>query len=77
MYEYNSRWSDELKEAERRRYRAECKVRCLTANLDRTEPGNFDALMSQIEAAQKELQDAAARKFQCFAAWIDTINAKG
>lgn len=71
MYEYNSKWPDELKEAERRRYRAECKVRCLTAALDRVDPGGFDALMVQIEAAQQELQAAAEHKFVCFGRWFD------
>lgn len=55
-------WPDELKEAERRRYRAECKLRCLTAALDRTPPEAFDALMAQIEQAQQELQQAGEQK---------------
>ena len=55
-------WPDELKEAERRRYRGECKLRCLTAALDRTPPEAFDALMAQIEQAQRELQQAGEQK---------------
>lgn len=77
MYDYNSAWSDELKEAERSRYRAECKVRCLTAALDRTPPEGFEALMAQIEAAQKELENAAAHKLRCLWAWFNSVNAKG
>ena len=77
MYDYNSAWSDELKEAERRRYRAECKVRCLTAALDRTPPEGFEALMAQIEAAQKEFESAIAYKFKRFCEWSDSVNAKG
>lgn len=71
MYEYNSKWSDELKAAEQRRYRAECKVRCLTAALDRVDPGSFESLMDQIEAAQRELQAAAELKYACFSRWTD------
>lgn len=76
MYEYNDRWPAELKAAEQRRYRAECKVRCLTANLDRVDPAGFDALMLQIELAQEELQSAAADKFQCLGSWLDIENRK-
>lgn len=71
MYEYNSNWSDELKTAEQLRYRAECKVRCLTSALDRVDPTGFDALMNQIEAAQMELQTAGELKFACLSRWID------
>ena len=77
MYDYNSAWSDELKAAERRRYRAECKVRCLTAALDRTAPEGFETLMTQIEAAQAELENAAAQKFRCLWEWSSSVNAKG
>jgi len=56
--EYCQAWSQEVKDAERRRFRAECKLRCLEANLDRITPVEFDGLMDQIEAAQEELRTA-------------------
>ena len=56
-------WPEELKEAECRRYRAECKLRCLTAALDRVDLTEFDNLMSQIEAAREELYAASMAKF--------------
>lgn len=67
MYEYNSSWPPELQEVERRRYRAECKVRCLEASLDRISMAEFDSVMNQIEAAQSELYSAAleALRLKC------------
>ena len=55
-------WPEELKEAERRRYRAECKLRCLTSALDRVDPVEFDSVMAQIEAAREELYAASSAK---------------
>lgn len=55
-------WPEELKEAERRRYRAECKLRCLTAALDRVDPAEFDGVMARIEAARDELHSASRVK---------------
>lgn len=57
-------WPDELKEAERRRYRAECRLKCLTAALDHIDPTEFDVLMTQIEAAREELLAAARAKLK-------------
>ena len=71
MYEYNRNWPPELNQAELLRYRAECKVRCLTAALDRTPPEAFDALMRQIEQAQQELHLASNHRFNCLCQWID------
>jgi len=70
MYNYDSTWSEELKAAERWRYRAECKVRCLTSALDRVDPTGFDVLMDQIEAAQTELQAAGEHKLDCLWRWF-------
>lgn len=58
MYEFNPAWPPELQEAERRRYRAVCKVRCLTASLDHIGPEEFEPVMDQIEAAQAEVYAA-------------------
>ena len=49
---------EKITAAERRRYRAECKVRCLEANLERVDPREFDQLMDQLEAAQEEARAA-------------------
>ena len=43
--EYCAAWPQELKEAERRRYRAACRVKMLEAQLDRIGPEEFDQLM--------------------------------
>lgn len=56
-------WPEELKEAEHRRYRAECKLRCLTASLDRVDPAEFDSIMVQIEVTREELYAAGSAKF--------------
>lgn len=55
-------WPEELKETERRRYRAECRLRCLTAALDRVDPTEFDSIMAQIEATREELYAAGYAK---------------
>lgn len=51
-------YAEKIAALERRRYRAECRVRCLEANLDRIDPQEFDVLMDSIEAAQAEMRDA-------------------
>ena len=58
MLEFNPGWPKELQEAERRRYRAACRVRMLESQLDRIGPNEFDQLMDQIEAAQTEVYEA-------------------
>lgn len=50
--------AEKIAALERRRYRAECKVRCLEANLARIDPREFDLLMDQLEAAQDEVKAA-------------------
>lgn len=50
--------AEKIAALERRRYRAECKVRCLEANLDRIDPREFDLLMEQLEAAQEDAKAA-------------------
>lgn len=60
MYSYNASWPKELQDAERRRYRAACRVRCLESSLDRIDPGEFDQIMDQLEAAIVEVQTAGA-----------------
>lgn len=45
-----------LEEAERQRYRAVCKVRCLESGLDRIEYEQFDEVMAMLEEAKAELQ---------------------
>lgn len=52
-------WPQEVKDAERRLYRANCKLRCLENALDRTDPADFDTLWEQIDAAREELRAAA------------------
>lgn len=64
MSEYNPNWPDDLKEAERARVRAECRLRNLTAQLDTVPPAEFDPLMIQIETARDELYNAAKRFFE-------------
>lgn len=52
----------ELREAERLLYRAQCRVRCLEANLDRIDPEDFEPLMESLETAWRELLDAGYRE---------------
>lgn len=56
--EYCEAWLRELKEAERRRYRAACRVTMLEAKLARIEPIEFDWLMGELEAAHDEARAA-------------------
>lgn len=60
MFTYCSAWPQELQKAERRRYRAACRVRCLESSLDRINPTEFDQVMDQLEAALVEAQAAGA-----------------
>lgn len=53
-------WPEEMKELSRRNYRAACHVRCLEAALDRIAPTDFEALMTELEAARQELFNTAS-----------------
>lgn len=55
-------YAAELREAERLLYRAQCRVRCLEANLDRIDLEEFDSLMESLEAARQEAMDAGFRE---------------
>lgn len=59
MFGYCSAWSEERKTVERRHYRLLCRLRCLEAALDRTDPQDFDALMDEIERTHELVQAAA------------------
>ena len=60
---------EKILNAERRQYRAACKVRCLEANLTRITPQEFDQLMTQLEAAKEEVRAA-------FLEWCTLQNAE-
>ena len=78
MYDFNlAARGAAYQEAERRRYRAECKARCLEANLERIGPGEFDALMGQIEAAQEELYQAALEVMELRWKYAQGVPAQG
>ena len=53
--ELNPFWSAERKDAEFQIYRAQCKLRCLEAKLNRVDLEQFDELMVLLEAAWNEL----------------------
>lgn len=55
IYELNPFWSAERKAAEFQVYRAQCKMRCIEAKLNRINLEQFDELMVLLEAAQNEL----------------------
>ena len=55
IYELNPFWSAERKAAEFQIYRAQCKLRCLEAKLNRADLEQFDELMVLLEAAWNEL----------------------
>lgn len=61
----------ELREAERLLYRAQCRVRCLEANLDRIDPEDFELLMDSLEAARREVMDAGLRQARARIALCD------
>ena len=56
---YCATWPDALKEAERKRYRLSCKIKCLESALTRIDPYEFDGVMDEIERTQKELRAVA------------------
>ena len=78
-FEFCFGWPQDLKDAEWRRYRAECRVRNLEGALDCTPPEEFDGLMSQIEAARKELIVAGQEVLQARIQWAqgDYFRQKG
>lgn len=65
--EWCDAWPQERKDAELRLYRAQCKLRCLKANLDRIDLDQFEVLMEQIEATQMEIQAAATARIRAAA----------
>lgn len=64
MFTYCPAWPQELQEAERRRYRAACRVRCLESSLDHINPSEFNRVMDQLEAAIVEVQIAGEEVFR-------------
>ena len=58
MFTYCPSWPQELQDAERRRYRAACRVRCPESSLDHIDPADFDQVMDQLETAIMEAQVA-------------------
>lgn len=64
MNEYNPYWPDNLKEAERARFRADCRLRNLLAQLDTVAPTEFDALMDLIEKEREELYMTGHKFFE-------------
>lgn len=65
MNEYNPHWPDDLREAERTRYRAECRLRNLTARmLEAVSLSEFDAIMDQIEVARDGLYHAGQKFYE-------------
>ena len=65
---------EKILNAERRQYRAACKVRCLEANLTRITPQEFDQLMTQLEAAKAEAQAQAQQNAQNAASQVEQMN---
>ncbi len=61
----------ELREAEQLLYRAQCRVRCLEANLDRIDPEDFEPLMDSLEAARRDVMDAGLREARARIALCD------
>lgn len=70
-FSYNESWPDALKDAERQRYRACCKVRCLEASLDRIDWSEFEAVMNELEAARAEVLVMGKRAFGLRVAWLN------
>ncbi|MCD8396686.1 MAG: hypothetical protein LUD12_05825 [Lachnospiraceae bacterium] len=66
---YGSECPDEIKQALQERYRLEMKVQNLEQVIKYSAPDNFDALMSQLEQARKELCEAAARTKDLLTPW--------
>ncbi len=65
------KYAAELREAERQLYRAQCRVRCLEANLDRIDLEDFERLMESLEAARRELMDTGLREARARIALCD------
>lgn len=68
-YSYCEAWPDELKELNRKRYRAICRVRNLEASIKRVSPYEFDAVMDELEQAQEQVQALAIQFDKARWAW--------
>lgn len=53
-----------IAELERLQFRAQCKVRCLDASIDRISFSDFEQTMSQLEAAKDELDAISLQLIQ-------------
>ena len=74
--EYCEAWPQELKEAERRRYRAACRVTMLEAKLSRIDPVDFNWLMDALEAAQAEVYEAGAEVLRLKREFYDSASGQ-
>ena len=55
---YCHAWPNELKAAWRKVNRLQCKVRCLSSNMEKISYEDFDDLMCELEKTQQELYEA-------------------
>ena len=57
---YVESWPQELKDAEKRHYRACCRVRFLESKLDHAGLCDFEQLITELDAAREEVRAAAS-----------------
>lgn len=55
---YCHAWPNEIKAAWRKVNRLQCKVRCLSSNIEKISFEDFDELMCELEKTQQELFEA-------------------
>ncbi len=66
---YCHAWPDELKVAWRKVNRLQCKVRCLSSNMEKISYEEFDELMCELEKTQQELFEARAAFEAMYRLW--------
>lgn len=69
MTDFCFAWPDELKEMHRVYYRALCRMKNLEAYIERVTPYEFDAVMDELEQAQKQVQALAIQFEKARRAW--------
>lgn len=70
---YCHAWPDELKAAWRKVNRLQCKVRCLSSNMEKISYEEFDELMCELEKTQQELFEARAAFEAMYRLWMSLL----
>ncbi len=76
MNDFCLTWPEELKELNRKHYRAVCKMRNLEAYIEQVSPYEFDAVMDELEQVRDQVQAFALEFEKAYRRWANADIAR-